>query len=104
MQKLLLQVALLSAVTASISYTISETKNFEPFRLWLREMNKFTGKLFSCGYCMGHWIALILVVFFQVKIFHTWWLFDYFLTIIVIAWLAAFQWVLMCLLVEKAGR
>ena len=104
MKQFLLLAVMLSVVTASLSYTITETKIFEPFRKWLREKNEFMGKLVSCGYCMGHWIALVLVVFFEVKIFHSWWLFDYFLSIVVIAWLAGFQWVLMCFLMDKAGK
>jgi len=31
-------------------------------------------------------------------------LLDYFLTALVIAWLAGVQWVLMCLLMDKAGK
>ena len=104
MEQVLLQAALLSAVTASLSYTITETKIFEPFRNWLKGKNEFMGKLFSCGYCMGHWIALALVAWFQIRIFSTWWLLDYVLTISVIAWLSGFQWILMCLLMEKAGK
>ena len=104
MKQILLQAALLSAVTASFSFTITETKILEPFRKWIRGKNEFLSKLFSCGYCMGHWIALVLVGVFQVKIFNVWWLADYFLGIVVIAWLAGFQWAFMCILMEKAGK
>jgi hypothetical protein len=38
------------------------------------------------------------------KLVESWWLLDYFLTAIAIAWLAAFQWVLMCWLMEEAGK
>jgi hypothetical protein len=33
-----------------------------------------------------------------------WWLLDYFLTALLIAWLSGFQRAAMCWLMEKAGR
>ncbi|MCP5006358.1 MAG: DUF1360 domain-containing protein [Planctomycetes bacterium] len=94
----------LSFVTASISFTVTETKIFKPLREWLERKNSFLGELFSCGYCFGHWVAFTLVAIYHPKLFEVWWLLDYFLTALVIAWLAAFQWALMCWLMEKAGK
>jgi len=97
-------VLLLSLVTASVSFTITEMKVFKPFRDWIRKGNNWFGELFSCGYCLGHWIAFILVAIYQPRLFHTWWLLDYFLTALVIAWLAALQWIVMCWLFAKTGK
>ncbi len=94
----------LSLAAASISFTVTETKLFRPFREWMKKRSVFLGKLFSCGYCFGHWIAFALVAIYCPKLFHAWWLLDYFLTALVIAWLAGVQWVLMCWLMEKAGK
>ncbi len=94
----------LSLVTASISFTVTETKAFQPVRGWTKSKNRFLGELVSCGYCFGHWIAFALVAIYQPKLFELWWLLDCFLTALVIAWFAAFQWALMCILMEKSGK
>jgi len=94
----------LSFITASISFTVTETKIFKPLREWTKSKNTFLGELVSCGYCLGHWVAFVLVAVYQPKLFEIWWLLDYFLTALVIAWLAVFQWALMCLLMEKTGK
>ncbi|MBU4295126.1 MAG: DUF1360 domain-containing protein [Desulfobulbaceae bacterium] len=72
------RVVLLSIVTASLSYNITETKIFNPFREWLKGKNAFMGKLFSCGYCLGHWIEFALVLIYRVKLFSAWSPMDYF--------------------------
>jgi len=95
---------LLAVVAASISFTISETKLFKPFREWIKARSRFLGELFSCGYCLGHWASFALVAVYRPRIFYLWQPLDYFLTALVIAWLAAFQWIALFLLMEKAGK
>ena len=97
-------VLLLSFVTGSISFTVSEAKVFKPLREWLMSKSRFVGELSSCGYCLGHWVAFILVAIYQPRLFQAWWLLDYFLTAVVVAWMSALQWVLMCLLIAKVGK
>jgi hypothetical protein len=94
----------LSLVTASIAYTVTETKLFQPLREWLKQQSTFLGDLFSCGYCLGHWIAFALVVIYQPRLFQAWWLLDYFCTALIIAWLSGFQWIFMCWLIQKVGK
>jgi len=94
----------LSLVAASLSFTVTETKLFRPLREWAKGKNPFLGELLSCGYCFGHWIAFALVAIYQPRLFHSWWLLDYFCTAIVIAWLSAFMWALMCWQMEKVGK
>ena len=100
---MVLKVFLLSMVTASISFTVAEMKLFEPLR---RRMPKesFWAELLSCDYCLGHWVAFALVAIYRPRLFEFWWLLDYFLTALVIAWLSAFQSVSLCWLMEKAGK
>jgi len=98
------EVIYLSFITASISFTVTETKVFMPLHEWVKRKNSFLGGLLSCGYCFGHWIAFALVAIYQPRLFKFWWLLDYFLTALVIAWLGAFQWILMCWLMDKAGK
>ena len=95
------KVIYLSLVAASISFTVTETKLFKPFRIWFEGKNSFFEGLLKCGYCFGHWIAFALVVIYRPKLFESWWLLDYYLTALIIAWLAGIQWVLMCWLMEK---
>lgn len=97
------KVIILSFITAAISFTVSETKIFKP----LRELTKsvpFLGELLSCGYCIGHWIAFGLTAMYQPKIIEFFWLLDYFLTALVIAWFAGLQWIIMCWFMKKAGK
>ena len=94
----------LSLIAASISFTITETKLFLPIREWIKKKNAFLGKLFSCGYCFSHWVAFVLVSIYRPKLFESWWLMNYFFNALIVAWIAAFQWILMCWLVDKAGK
>ncbi len=94
----------LSLVTASISFTVTETKLFKSVRERIYVWNSFLGELFSCGYCLGHWVALGLVIVYRPRLFNDLFLLDYFLTSLVVAWLSGFQWVLMCWVMDKAGK
>ncbi len=98
------QATLMSLVVASVAFTISETMLFAAVREWAKSLNPWLGKLVSCGYCTGHWVAFVLVAIYRPRLFEAWWLLDYFLTALVIAWLAAFQWAALCWLMEKAGK
>lgn len=98
------EIILLSLVTASLSYTVTETKLFEPLREWVKKRKSFLGKLMSCGYCFGFWVALALVATFRPRLFDSWWVLDYFLTALTIAWLSAFQWTFMCWFMDKASK
>jgi hypothetical protein len=95
---------LLSLVTASVAFTLSEAVLFKGLRERVAAWSPWLGKLASCGYCMGHWVAFGLVAFYRPRLFDAWWLLDYVLTTLVIAWLAAFQWAALCWLMEKAGK
>jgi len=98
------RVFFLSFATATISFTVAEMKVFMPLREWAKRKNAFFGELISCGYCLGLWIAFALVAIYKPRLFESWWLLDYFLTALAIAWLSALQWILMCCLMDKAGK
>lgn len=98
------EVFCLSLVRACISFTLSEAKIFLPVRDWIKKKISCLGELFCCGYCLGHWVAFAFVTIYRPKLFGHWWLLDYFLTALVIAWLSAFQYILLCWLMEKAGK
>jgi hypothetical protein len=97
-------ILLLSAVTAIISFDISESAVFAPVRNWLQFHVPFLGKLASCGFCTGHWVALALTLVYQPRLLLLWEPLDLVITSLVIAWLSAFQWAALCLLTSRAGR
>jgi len=101
----MLEIIYLSFVTASISFTVTETKLFEPLRKFFDKHISFIGKLFNCGYCFGHWVAFLLMVLYHPKLLQSsLWLIDYFITALVIAWLAGFQWILLCFLIKSTAK
>lgn len=98
------EVGLLSLATASVAYTVSETALFSGLRKWVSERSVWGGKLLSCGYCVGHWVAFGLVAIYRPRLLESWWLLDYFLTALIIAWMAAFQWAALTWIVARAGK
>jgi len=90
------ELIILSLVTASIAFTISEAGIFTEVRALAKRTHYKLGELLSCGYCVSHWVAFFLVSIYQPRLFLSdFWLLDYFLTAIFIVWLAAFQWRMM---------
>jgi hypothetical protein len=100
----MLEVMYLSMVVACISFTVTETQLFQAIRESSYSKSYFLGKVLSCGYCFGHWISFILTTIYTPRLLELWWPLDYFMTSLVIAWLAGIQWVLMCLIMEKSGK
>ena len=98
------EIILLSMVCACISYTITESYLFKSFRDHAKVDSVWYGKLVSCAYCLGHWIALVLVSICRVNVFEYSWIIGVPLTIFLIAWLSGFQCVIFCILVEKADK
>ena len=98
------QAALLSMVTACLAFTMSETVLFAPLRGWVKSRSVWLGKLLSCGYCSGFWIAFALVALYRLRLFDHWWPLDQILTAFLVTWLAAFQWAALCLLMGRAGK
>ncbi len=96
--------ALLSISTASIAFTVSEAVIFAGLRKRIMGWNTWFGKLLSCGYCTGHWVAFGLVAIYRPRLLHSWAPLDYFLTALIIAWLAALQWAVLCWILERTGK
>ncbi len=98
------QAALLSVVTAFIAFTVAETVIFASLREWAKSRIAWLGKLLACGYCSSVWIALALTAVYRPRLFEAWWPLDYLLTAVFIAWLSAFQWVILCWLIDRVGK
>jgi len=98
-------VLLVAVAVASISFTISETALFRPIREAVKRKQLWVGELLSCGFCLGHWVALGLVLAYRPRLFHSQWAgLDYGLTVLCVAWAAAFQWILLVILFKAAGK
>ena len=95
---------LLSIATGSMAFTLSEASIFAGLRARMNQWSKWLGKLLSCGYCISHWVAFPLVAIYRPRLFLAWWPLDYFLTALTIAWAAAFQWVALVRLMQRAGK
>ena len=94
----------LSLVTAAVAFTVAETKLFAPLREATDRKAPLLGSLLSCGYCLGHWVALALVIAYRPRLFQWWGPLDYSATFLAVAWMSALQWGLLCVMVEKAGK
>ena len=98
------QVAFLSMATAFVAFSVSETKLLGPFRAWVAARSARLGELVDCGLCMGFWVAVALEGIYRPKLFDLWWPLDMVLTALVISWLAALQWAVLCWLMTKSGK
>jgi len=94
----------LSMVTAALSFLAAESSVFAPVREWAAKKHALLGKLASCCYCLGHWVAFILAALYKPRLFELWWLLDYVLTALAVAWLAAFQSMLLCVLMNAGEK
>lgn len=92
---MILKAILLSMVVASVSFSISHTQLLEKQRkrVWYR--NKFIPELLSCCYCLGHWVAMPVLLIVPVRLFGIAWPLDYILTWLVIGWIAGLQSLIM---------
>ena len=85
---MILKVLSLVIATAAISFLLVHAEIFKHPRAWILRKSKFFGDLVSCCYCLGHWIAAVLIVIMPVRIYDTWLPLDYLLTWFVISWAA----------------
>lgn len=52
---------IISMAVTTVSLTVARSKIFEPFRSFVQSKSKFLGELFSCFYCLSHWVAIVMV-------------------------------------------
>ena len=55
----------IAIAASSISYTITQTELFIPVRTWSQKLGHMIGYLFSCFYCMSHWVVLAGVLIYK---------------------------------------
>ena len=82
---------LLSMAVASISFFITHTQLLEKQRKALWQKSDFIAGLLDCCYCLGHWVAIVILLLFPTRLFGVSVPVDYFLTWLVISWMAGLQ-------------
>ena len=78
-------------VVASISFFVSHSQLLEKLRNRIWKKSNFFSDLVDCCYCLGHWVALVVLLVFPVRLFGIFWPADYLLTWLVISWIAGLQ-------------
>lgn len=53
-------ILILAMASAAISITLTRASVFEAPRGYVAARSTFFGTLFSCTYCMSHWVSLLL--------------------------------------------
>lgn len=96
---MVLKAVLLSVATAAVAFLVTRSTLFEPLRKLTRRL-PFFGELFDCCYCFSHWVAVVLVIAYRVKLFDLFLSLDYLLTILAVAWASAFQ----CIIIDRLLR
>jgi len=89
----IIKLVFISLAVSSISMTITKAEIFAPIRNLLGRISKWLGKLFSCPYCMSHWIALPFIILYEPTITSLdggWAIFDYVLCWFAVVTLASF--------------
>ncbi len=61
----LIKIIILAFVVSPVSLTITKTEVFKPFREFVKRRNPRLGKLFSCPYCISHWISFVVIGIFH---------------------------------------
>lgn len=67
----LIQVAVMALAIGTISLTITKSGLFGWFRNWIESQSDFLGDLFSCPFCMAHWVALGAMLVYKPLLFST---------------------------------
>ena len=60
----------LGLVVGVISVTVTRGSIFEFFRNWMWSYGEFVGNLFSCPYCLSHWVSLGIVLWGNPGLIH----------------------------------
>lgn len=91
----------LSMVNAAIVFTLVNSLLFKKFREFIGAGSDLLNKLVNCDYCLGFWVALLLVFLtYGLKIG----LLDFIFNTLLVAWMSGFQCAILCLIFQKTGK
>ena len=94
----------LGVASGIISFIIADALIFSTLRIWANKKSLFLGKLLSCGFCVGFYVAGILEMFYQYDLFDTILFLDLILTWFVIAFFSGITWLVLCILFRWANK
>lgn len=78
----LLRLLVVGAAVATASFTITKSLVFSPLRVFIMNRSEWLGDLFTCYYCLSHWIAAASVAVVPAMQLSPWWPVD-----ILVSWL-----------------
>lgn len=58
------ELLIMALATATISVTVAQSKLCKPVREWITQHWTWGGDLISCPYCLGHWVAAVMVTIY----------------------------------------
>lgn len=62
---------MIALASASLSMTITQTELFAALRAWTARKNDLLGHLFSCFYCMSHWMVAAGMLLYRPALLHS---------------------------------
>jgi uncharacterized membrane-anchored protein len=88
----LIVVVFLALAVSTLSMTITKAKVSKPLRDAIAKRSKWFGELFSCPYCMSHWLAFGAVAIYRPAVVDSGvYVVDLFVSSLVIVALASFS-------------
>lgn len=86
-----LRLLVLALATSAISVTITRSGVFHGPRDWIADRSQWFGELVHCPYCMSHWVSLVLMLWYDLRIVpDTYWLVDLVVSALAVVAVASF--------------
>lgn len=64
----MIELVAIAIAAGTAAFTLTRTKISDPMRSWLTRRSKWVGALFSCPFCLGHWLSAIAVLIYQPRL------------------------------------
>lgn len=99
-----LRLLVLALATSAISVTITRSGLFHGLRSFADRRSRWFGELMHCPYCMSHWVSLVLMWWYGLRILPgTFWLIDLLISALAVVATASFFTLLVMLSYKKAA-
>ena len=86
----MLNFIILSMAVSVISLTLTKSRLFLPVRFWFGSKgNRLVSDFITCPYCLSHWVAIVLVVAYKVRLVSLWLPIDYLITAFAVVCIAS---------------
>jgi hypothetical protein len=95
----------LALATSAVSVTITRSGMFLGLRRVVASRNKWIGELLQCPYCMSHWVSLVFMWWYGVRILPgTYWMVDLLISALAVVSVASFFTLLVMLSYKLAAQ